>query len=213
MWASPTGASGGSPVISMNGNQWVGPGHNTVFTDFAGQGVDDLPRGGPPASLLAPAPGFDGSPGTPLLTKRHGPARILSTTSGGYPVVRGGLWASATPLSGPAAQPGQRQRLHSPPTRSRPAGPPHRRPLRRLRRHGAQAPVELGAPARSPPPTAWQNGQLQLQHPGGRPLRRQQHGLGADRTNATRRLHGRDARSPLTCRRRAAATTSCRPGW
>ena len=27
---------GGTPVISMNGNRWVGPGHNDVFTDFAG---------------------------------------------------------------------------------------------------------------------------------------------------------------------------------
>ena len=31
------GRVGGTPVISMNGNRWVGPGHNAVFTDFAGQ--------------------------------------------------------------------------------------------------------------------------------------------------------------------------------
>ena len=31
------GRVGGTPVISMNGNRWVGPGHNTVFVDFSGQ--------------------------------------------------------------------------------------------------------------------------------------------------------------------------------
>ena len=29
------GWTGGTVVISMNGNRWVGPGHNAVFTDFA----------------------------------------------------------------------------------------------------------------------------------------------------------------------------------
>ena len=29
--------AGGTPVISMNGNKWVGTGHNSVFQDFAGQ--------------------------------------------------------------------------------------------------------------------------------------------------------------------------------
>lgn len=32
-----TGRVGGTPVISMSGNRWVGPGHNTVFQDLAGQ--------------------------------------------------------------------------------------------------------------------------------------------------------------------------------
>ena len=37
--ADPTTARvGGTPVISMNGNRWVGPGHNTVFQDLAGSG-------------------------------------------------------------------------------------------------------------------------------------------------------------------------------
>src|SRR3954471_13035204 len=31
------GRVGGTPVISMNGNRWVGPGHNTITTDLAGQ--------------------------------------------------------------------------------------------------------------------------------------------------------------------------------
>lgn len=31
------GRVGGTPVISMNGNRWVGPGHNAVLTDISGQ--------------------------------------------------------------------------------------------------------------------------------------------------------------------------------
>ena len=31
------GRVGGTPVLSQNGNRWVGVGHNTVLTDFAGQ--------------------------------------------------------------------------------------------------------------------------------------------------------------------------------
>jgi arabinan endo-1,5-alpha-L-arabinosidase len=30
------GAAGGTPLLLQNGNRWVGPGHNTVFTDAAG---------------------------------------------------------------------------------------------------------------------------------------------------------------------------------
>jgi len=31
------GRAGGTPLLLQNGNRWVGPGHNTVFTDAAGQ--------------------------------------------------------------------------------------------------------------------------------------------------------------------------------
>lgn len=31
------GRAGGTPLLSQNGNRWVGPGHNTVFQDAAGQ--------------------------------------------------------------------------------------------------------------------------------------------------------------------------------
>jgi arabinan endo-1,5-alpha-L-arabinosidase len=30
-------AVGGTPFLTMNGNRWIGTGHNTVFTDEAGQ--------------------------------------------------------------------------------------------------------------------------------------------------------------------------------
>ena len=32
-----SGRAGGTPFLLQNGNRWVGPGHNTVFTDAAGQ--------------------------------------------------------------------------------------------------------------------------------------------------------------------------------
>ncbi len=89
---------GGTVVISMNGNRWVGPGHNGVFTDFAGQDwflYHAVDRGDP---YFAGRPGF---------TKR---APLLDPLDwvDGWPTVRGGLWASeAAETSGmaPAAQP------------------------------------------------------------------------------------------------------------
>jgi len=99
------GRVGGSPVISMNGNQWVGPGHNTVFTDFAGQDWTIYHAVNRADPYFAPAPGFDGSPGHPLLTKRPALLDPIDYVDG-FPTVRGGLWASATPMPAPAAQPG-----------------------------------------------------------------------------------------------------------
>jgi arabinan endo-1,5-alpha-L-arabinosidase len=89
--------TGGTPVISMNGNRWVGPGHNAVFTDFDGQdwflyhAVDRFD------------PYFTGFPG---YTKRQLLMDRLDWIDG-WPSVRGGLWASDTPQPAPAAQPGQ----------------------------------------------------------------------------------------------------------
>ena len=87
---------GGTPVISMNGNRWVGPGHNAVFTDAGGQdwtvyhavNVDD--------------PYF--TPGG--INKRPVLLDPLDWVDG-WPTVRGGQWASDTPMSAPAAQTGQ----------------------------------------------------------------------------------------------------------
>jgi arabinan endo-1,5-alpha-L-arabinosidase len=93
------GRVGGTPVISMNGNRWVGTGHNAVFTDHAGQdwilyhAIDryDPYRGGSPlgdfpvkrAALIDPLDWVDG-----------------------WPTVRGGYWASDTRMPAPAAQAG-----------------------------------------------------------------------------------------------------------
>jgi arabinan endo-1,5-alpha-L-arabinosidase len=91
------GRVGGTPALSMNGNRWVGPGHNTVFQDFSGQwwtiyhAVDQFD------------PYFAGQPG---FTKR--PALLDPVDwDGGWPTVRAGRWASDEPMPAPAAQDGQ----------------------------------------------------------------------------------------------------------
>lgn len=97
------GRVGGSVVISMNGNRWVGPGHNAVFTDFAGQdwflyhAVDRF------APYFAGSVGFTRRPVLmdPLIWKD------------GWPAVRGGMFASDTSLPAPAAQPGQKVKAQS----------------------------------------------------------------------------------------------------
>jgi arabinan endo-1,5-alpha-L-arabinosidase len=89
------GRVGGTPAISMNGNRWVGPGHNSVFEDLSGQvwtlyhAVD---RNDP---YFAGAVGF---------TKRPVLMDALDWVNG-WPTVRGGLWASDSPQPAPVAQP------------------------------------------------------------------------------------------------------------
>ncbi|HLH05118.1 MAG TPA: family 43 glycosylhydrolase [Bryobacteraceae bacterium] len=90
-----TFAPGGSIAIAANGNKWVGPGGNVVFTDDAGQdymlyhAIDQL------------NPYFDGYPG---FTRRPALLDPIEWVNG-WPEVRGGFWASATPQPAPAAQP------------------------------------------------------------------------------------------------------------
>ena len=87
-------AGGGTKVIAANGNRWVGPGGNVLFTDASGQdymlyhAVDQT------------APFFAGNPG---FTRR--PALIDPVDwVDGWPTVRNGHWASAGPVPGPVAQ-------------------------------------------------------------------------------------------------------------
>jgi arabinan endo-1,5-alpha-L-arabinosidase len=90
------GRVGGTPVISMNGNRWVGPGHNSVFEDFSGQSwtvYHAVDRNDP---YFAGAVGF---------TKRPVLMDPLDWVNG-WPTVRGGLWASDKAQPAPAAQPG-----------------------------------------------------------------------------------------------------------
>lgn len=89
---------GGTPLLAQNGNRWVGTGHNTVVTDFAGQdwiiyhAVDQTD------------PYYAGQTG---YTKR--PVLIDPLDwRGGWPSVRGGAGPSDTSQPGPAAQPGER---------------------------------------------------------------------------------------------------------
>ena len=89
---------GGTPVLSMNGNRWTGPGHNAVFTDFDGQdwmlyhAVDRA------------EPYYEGAVG---FTKRPLMMDALDWVDG-WPTVRNGHWASQTTQAAPAAQPGDR---------------------------------------------------------------------------------------------------------
>lgn len=95
---------GGTPVLSMNGNRWVGPGHNSVFTDAAGQDwtvYHAVDRSDP---YLAEPGGIN---------KRPALLDPLDWVDG-WPTVRGGLWASDEAMPAPAAQPGQRNRYRTP---------------------------------------------------------------------------------------------------
>ncbi len=88
---------GGNIPIAANGNRWVGPGGNVVFTDDAGQDYMLY------HAVDRNAPYFDGFPGA---TRR--PALIDPLVwVDGWPEVRGGLWASADAQPAPAAQPGE----------------------------------------------------------------------------------------------------------
>ncbi|HEY6444985.1 MAG TPA: family 43 glycosylhydrolase [Acidobacteriaceae bacterium] len=93
-----TFAPGGSVAIASNGNRWVGPGGNVVFTDDAGQDYMLY------HAIDSTAPYFSGFPGA---TRR--PALIDPIVwVNGWPQVRGGAWASDNAQPAPAAQPGER---------------------------------------------------------------------------------------------------------
>ena len=88
--------SGGSPVLSMNGNRWVGPGHNAALTDYAGQDWFVY------AAVNRFDPFFSGG----NFTKRT-PMLDPLDWNNGWPTVRGGFWASESVTNRPAAQVGQ----------------------------------------------------------------------------------------------------------
>ncbi|HXF61617.1 MAG TPA: hypothetical protein VNK95_08370, partial [Caldilineaceae bacterium] len=91
---------GGTPVLSMNGNRWVGPGHNSVVTDLAGQDwfvYHAIDRNDP---YFAGEVGF---------TKRPVLLDGLDWIDG-WPTVRAGRWASSTPQRVPVAEPGDKPR-------------------------------------------------------------------------------------------------------
>jgi arabinan endo-1,5-alpha-L-arabinosidase len=94
------GRAGGTPVLSMNGNRWVGLGHNSVFEDRNGQWwtvYHAVDRNDP---YFTSAVGF---------TKRPVLLDRIDWVDG-WPTVRGGLWASDSPQTGPAAQPNMKSR-------------------------------------------------------------------------------------------------------
>jgi arabinan endo-1,5-alpha-L-arabinosidase len=91
--------TGGTPVLAMNGNNFVGPGGNVVFTDEAGQSYILYHA----VSLSSPYfPGFVGSTARPALID------ALDWDSNGWPVARGGFGPSdsTAPQPVPVSQPG-----------------------------------------------------------------------------------------------------------
>lgn len=117
--ADPTdGRVGGTPVITPNGNRWVGPGHNTVFMDFDGQwwtiyhAIDQREpyfEGG--VNIFGGGCGPEDSPAVPDrcgdLNKRP---MLLDPIDwrDGWPVLNGGRGPSDNPQQAPAAQPGEK---------------------------------------------------------------------------------------------------------
>ena len=95
--------AGGTPFLTMNGNRWVGTGHNTVFEDEGGQWWTIYHAVDQRDPFFATEPGF---------TKR--PA-LLDPIDwiGGWPTVNGGAGPSDTRMPAPAAQPGQRSRYRT----------------------------------------------------------------------------------------------------
>ncbi len=94
------GQIGGTPVIAQNGNRWVGPGHSTIFTDYANQDW-----------LLYHAidrfdPYFADSVGSTRRPVLLDPVDWVND----WPVVRGGYYVSNSAQAVPAAQPGDPQR-------------------------------------------------------------------------------------------------------
>lgn len=98
---------GGTPVLSQNGNRWVGAGHESVLTDAAGQDwmvYHAVDRTDPSVA------------GTTDYTKR---AALLDPVDWrkGWPEVRGGRGPSDSRQAAPAAQPGQRDATRTTPAR------------------------------------------------------------------------------------------------
>jgi arabinan endo-1,5-alpha-L-arabinosidase len=91
---------GGTPFLTMNGNRWIGTGHNSVFVDEGGQWWTVYHAVDQADPFYAFDPGF---------TKR--PA-LLDPVDwiNGWPVVNGGQMASDGKMPAPAAQQGERSR-------------------------------------------------------------------------------------------------------
>ena len=98
---------GGTPVVSMNGNRWVGTGHNAVITDKAGQDwfvYHAVDRTDP--YLAAP---------NPLSIQKRPMLIDRLTWTGGWPSVRNGHWASDSPQPAPVTRAGGRPSTPPPP--------------------------------------------------------------------------------------------------
>ena len=88
--------TGGTEVLAQNGNNWIGPGGNTLFTDESG--LDYMLYHA--VSLATPV-----VMGTPGHTARPALLDAVEWGTDGWPTVRGGFGPSATAQPAPAAQP------------------------------------------------------------------------------------------------------------
>jgi arabinan endo-1,5-alpha-L-arabinosidase len=96
---------GGTPVLSMNGNRWVGPGHNSVFRDFDGQWWTMY------HAIDRNNPYIDQS-----INLNRRPAMLDPIVwIDGWPTVRAGRWISERRMPAPAAQPGEVSRYRPKP--------------------------------------------------------------------------------------------------
>ncbi len=98
------GRVGGTPVITQNGNRWVGTGHNTVITDLSGQDWTFY------HAVDRTDPYYQGQVG---YTKRP---LLLDPLDwrGGWPVVRGDRGPSDQLVPGPVAQRGESATYRTP---------------------------------------------------------------------------------------------------
>jgi arabinan endo-1,5-alpha-L-arabinosidase len=94
---------GGTPFLTMNGNRWVGTGHNSVFVDESGQWWTVYHAVDQEDPFYAFDPGF---------TKRPALLDPVDWVDG-WPVVNGGAGASDTKMPAPAAQEGERSRYRT----------------------------------------------------------------------------------------------------
>jgi arabinan endo-1,5-alpha-L-arabinosidase len=97
------GRVGGTVFLSMNGNRWVGPGHQSTIQDFDGQWWTYY------HAVDSTRPYFAGATGFTRRPVLMDPVDWIN----GWPTVRGGRWVSARQMPKPAAQPGQ-QSLYQP---------------------------------------------------------------------------------------------------
>jgi arabinan endo-1,5-alpha-L-arabinosidase len=91
------GRVGGTPVLGLNGNRWVGPGHNTHLTDLGGQDWIIYHAIDSENPYMAPA-----NNGAQLM-RRPVLMDALDWVDG-WPVARGGLGASDTEQPAPAGE-------------------------------------------------------------------------------------------------------------
>ena len=92
--------TGGTPFLTMNGNHWVGTGHNTVFQDANGDWWTIYHAVDQQDPFFAFAPGF---------TKRPALLDAIDWVDG-WPTVNGGAGASDDRQPAPAGQPGEESR-------------------------------------------------------------------------------------------------------